>query len=136
MWCWGNGMSGELGNGDTVSHTSPQRVGARTDWSDVSAGLFHTCALAGGVVYCWGFGVNVGDDLMPENEPAPTAVAAGTDWVAIDTGWRHSCGVRSSSPRFWCWGFDMHGELGVGATAGGMTTSYELPTEVTLMPAP
>ncbi len=44
LWCWGRGVEGQLGLGNTTSQTAPQKVGARV--SQVAVGGFSTCARA------------------------------------------------------------------------------------------
>ena len=42
LWTWGGNASGQLGLGNTTNISSPQQVGALTNWLDVSMGLAHT----------------------------------------------------------------------------------------------
>lgn len=61
LWCWGGGG------------TTPVRIGAASDWSSVSVGANHQCALASGGVACWGANASgqLGDDSSV-TRPAPT----------------------------------------------------------------
>jgi alpha-tubulin suppressor-like RCC1 family protein len=55
LMCWGRNTEGQLGLGDTTLRTSPEPVvPAGEAWGAVAVGRFHTCALRGGAVYCWG----------------------------------------------------------------------------------
>jgi hypothetical protein len=55
LWCWGAGRSGQCGDGSTVDHETPVRVGAERRWARVFTGFASTCALTtGGALYCWG----------------------------------------------------------------------------------
>ncbi|MBN2498820.1 MAG: hypothetical protein JXR96_29785, partial [Deltaproteobacteria bacterium] len=38
----------------------------------------------------------------------------GSDWTAVDTGNNHTCGLKSSGT-LWCWGWNHHGQLGLGS---------------------
>ncbi len=59
VWCWGDGGSGQLGNGSSISSSNPVQVsnlgGTATD---IVSGNSHTCALVtvsgSGTVKCWG----------------------------------------------------------------------------------
>ena len=57
--CWGNGNSGDLGNGFAVQETSPVLVSGITNAVQVSAGYDFACALLStGAVDCWGDNTN------------------------------------------------------------------------------
>ncbi|HRE87959.1 MAG TPA: hypothetical protein PK095_02370 [Myxococcota bacterium] len=58
--CWGQGNSGQLGNGSTTGNHVPQTVlmspgaVALTGVTAISAGTSHACALVSNAPYCWG----------------------------------------------------------------------------------
>jgi len=57
--CWGAGTRGQLGYGGTTSYPVPVEVSSLTGATALSAGregTYHTCALGGGAVRCWGEG--------------------------------------------------------------------------------
>ncbi len=56
-YCWGEGGSGELGDGSTNDHqTTPGAVSGGLTFFSVSAGLDHSCGVtASGAAYCWGW---------------------------------------------------------------------------------
>jgi alpha-tubulin suppressor-like RCC1 family protein len=58
LWCWGDNSLGQLGIGSKVSQQVPAAVTVPgLTWSQVSAGLVHTCAVATDhSVWCWGKG--------------------------------------------------------------------------------
>ena len=59
-YCWGNGGSGQLGNGAATNQSTPTAVSLPagvTSFSGLAAGNVHTCALGSdSKAYCWGSG--------------------------------------------------------------------------------
>jgi len=56
LWAWGNGLSGQLGNGTDINSNVPvQEFTKATDWVAVTAGNGHTVALkSDGSLWAWG----------------------------------------------------------------------------------
>ena len=60
--CWGGAQFGPLGGGDawqqayTASPIQVVSLGPGAGATDVSAGMYLSCAVAAGRVYCWGYG--------------------------------------------------------------------------------
>src|SRR5258706_6054753 len=53
--CWGENANGELGDGTTISRSSPTFLSGLGDTVDIALGFYHACALGGdGVTRCWG----------------------------------------------------------------------------------
>ncbi len=120
LWCWGLGGNGQLGHGSTGSTVSPVRESSNaTDWTQVSAGSTHTCAVkTDGSLWCWGSdgqgqlgngGAITGNQVSPVRE-----VSNATDWVQVSTGYSpHTCAVKTDGS-LWCWGTDTSAQLGNG----------------------
>ena len=55
-FCWGNGLSGQLGNGASVASSStPLAVTGGHTYRAIAAGRLHTCAIGtDNHIYCWG----------------------------------------------------------------------------------
>jgi alpha-tubulin suppressor-like RCC1 family protein len=91
VYCWGNNGQGQLGNSSNITSNVPVAVtksgvlSGKTVTSIV-AGNFHTCAIASGAVYCWGYnesgqlGIDVAKDFF-----GAYVQTAFTSPVAVDT---------------------------------------------------
>ena len=115
--CWGANAYGQLGDGTTVSRTTPVGVvGLATPVAAIALGENHSCALSttGGIT-CWGsnYQGQLGDGTTV-NRSIPVAVAGLSSGVtAIATGRLHTCAL-SGYQRMLCWGNNSSGQLGDG----------------------
>jgi alpha-tubulin suppressor-like RCC1 family protein len=117
-FCWGDGVYGELGTGDTLSQLRPTPVAGGVQFAAVQAGTSHSCGVTGtGATYCWGW-----NELSQLGEPptyeiryrtSPTLVVAGVRFVAVTVGAIHTCGLAAAGAAY-CWGSNGRGQLGRG----------------------
>jgi len=86
-YCWGENVSGQLGDGTTTNSLTPVAVAGGHTFASLSPFLFHTCGLTtGGAAYCWGSNSNgaLGDGsttsstvpVRVSGQPAAAAAAA------------------------------------------------------------
>ena len=127
-YCWGNGSSGQLGNGTTDSSSLPVAVTTDADLvasgttasalpagaevTAISAGFEHTCAVADDTAYCWGNQAagRLGDGGDAAVGSPPVAVATDGDSALLSTetvttisaGFEHTCAVADGAA--YCWG--------------------------------
>lgn len=121
-YCWGQGTSGELGDGGTANRARPVPVKspARVRFTRLAAGSGHTCALGSDSrTYCWGQGgsgeLGYGGRA---NRAVPVAVRtpAGAVFTQLTAGESHTCGLVGGL-RVYCWGEGLAGRLGDGTNA-------------------
>jgi alpha-tubulin suppressor-like RCC1 family protein len=118
-YCWGDNVSGQLGDGSNVGTFRPVAVMGSLRFLVVETGAWHTCALTtAGKAYCWGVNnfAMIGDGTT-SNRNRPIAVLGGHTFTQISAGFEHTCAVKSSGEA-WCWGANRWGQLGIGVDVG------------------
>ncbi len=79
LWCWGSGAFCQLGSGANCasSNLPVQVVGLTSGVQAVAAGSNHTCAMANGAIYCWGYNVygQLGQGATPDSSGVPLQVS-------------------------------------------------------------
>ena len=122
-WCWGKNSDGRLGNGSTLSSTTPVRVSG-TGYQTVSAGAFHTCArTTGDRIYCWGLN-SEGQVGVSGTTASPSPVMEAKTFVSVAAGGLHSCAIATGGTA-WCWGSNAKDQLGVSGTGGSTPVQVE-----------
>jgi len=126
LWSWGGNASGELGLGDTTDRSSPNQIGALTDWLNVSLGRFHSVATkTDGTLWSWG--KNQHGQLGTNNttyRSSPVQVGALTSWLLVSAGGYSSYAVKTDGT-LWSWGLNAQGQLGLGNQ-----TNYSSPKQI------
>ena len=124
--CWGS-----VDGNDLTAHPTAQPVTALSSGvGPVSAGEESACALvASGSLKCWGqntFGeLGTGTTVA---SPTPVTVPGLLGKVGrVDQGDAATCSTDAKTSTMWCWGYDVYGQLGNGASA----TDFDTPQEVT-----
>jgi alpha-tubulin suppressor-like RCC1 family protein len=126
LFCWGDDEAGQLGEGAGIQdRAAPRQVaGGATNWTAVSAGLFHTCGLRStGRLFCWGndaYG-QLGDGGGPTNRLTPRPVDPEILFRSVEVGDTHTCAIRRVGTLS-CWGDDSAGQLGNGPSYGSVAS--------------
>jgi alpha-tubulin suppressor-like RCC1 family protein len=140
-YCWGSDGNGQLGNGATsgnqVSPVAVDTAGALSGKTilSISSGDSNTCAIASdNLAYCWGDDASgqLGNGATSGNQVSPVAVdtsgvLSGKTIVSISTGYSHTCAIASDNQAY-CWGSDINGQLGNGATSGTQASPVAVDT--------
>ncbi|MEZ5157228.1 MAG: hypothetical protein R2687_00175 [Candidatus Nanopelagicales bacterium] len=128
-YCWGDNREGQLGNNSTTTLNVPVAVDtsgvlAGKTVTAIAAGDRHTCAVADGQMYCWGYNYagQLGD-RSSTNSTVPVAVdtsgvLTGKAVTAIAAGFLHTCAVADG--RAYCWGSNDYGQLGNNSPTGSI----------------
>ena len=120
--CWGGNDEGQLGDGQDETRAVPVQVAGEIEFSQVAAGIGHSCALTrGGETFCWGDG-NRGQlgDATTTSRNAPVRVAGNLTFATIAAGRAHTCALTFGGDAY-CWGSNTHGQLGDGSTSSRST---------------
>jgi alpha-tubulin suppressor-like RCC1 family protein len=92
------------------------RVGALTNWAQVSAGSdAHTAAVkTDGTIWTWGRNSNgrLGDDTTV-NKSSPVQIGALTNWSQVSAGLGHTASIKTDGT-VWAWGYNTDGQIGDG----------------------
>ena len=138
--CWGYNNDGQLGNNLTSNSSYPVQVrgnnnsGLLAGVTQVSAGEYFSCAVAGGYAYCWGdnsYG-QLGFDSANASSHYPMEVWAynGTGLqfqqaTSVSAGSDSACAVDSSGYAY-CWGHNYFGQLGIGAASADKAQPFQV----------
>jgi alpha-tubulin suppressor-like RCC1 family protein len=113
-YCWGDNSVGQLGDSTRVARRlRPTRVSGTRQFSQIDAGVAHTCAVTTSYrAFCWGNG-RLGQTGNGKTYLSfwPRAVAGGLSFTRVTAGWYHTCGETTGN-RAYCWGYNGDGQLG------------------------
>lgn len=120
--CWGENLSGQLGDGTFTDRWTPTDVPGLSGVSAIAAGGTHTCALIAsnrGVV-CWGgnavgqLGNGTGGTSLTPVSVLDVSSTPITGVVSISAGLNHTCALFETGG-VQCWGWGVAGQLGDGS---------------------
>lgn len=131
LYCWGNNLFGQVGNGTNVDVAEPTQIGVLENWQKISAGMTHVCGIESGRLYCWGYDgfAQLGDGGTNTNMSSPQLIGANTNWTQVSSGAYHTCGIESG--RLFCWGDDSLGAIGNPAFASSSPVPLQIGAENT-----
>jgi alpha-tubulin suppressor-like RCC1 family protein len=119
--CWGDNSYGQLGNSSFENSNLPVLATTKgvldgKSVTDISSGSQHTCVVAGGAAFCWGYGGNgqlgngSGRNFSTPVAVSTSGVLAGKTVTSIAVGNNHTCAIASGDA--FCWGYNFEGQLG------------------------
>ena len=127
-YCWGFNNSGQLGDSTTIDRSTPVEVRGGFTYTSLATGGLHSCGLTTtGAVYCWGDngGYQLGDGTQLSH-PTPAAVQTTVSFASLGSSvGAHTCGLTGSGLGY-CWGDDVFGQIGDGATFSAAPTPHAI----------
>jgi alpha-tubulin suppressor-like RCC1 family protein len=125
-WAWGSNNNGQLGNGSTMSSSTPVVVNlpAGTSATALAGGSLHSLALTStGNVLTWGdntYGSLGNGTTTSSSTPVAVSLPVGTTASAIAGGYSDSLALTSTG-QVLAWGYNNDGQLGNGTTTNSST---------------
>ena len=117
MLTWGGNLFGQLGDGTTISKSSPVQIGSLNNWVRISSNSYNTAAIdTEGRLWTWG--LNSDGQLGNGTTTAvssPVQVGSLTDWKEISVSKNCMFAIKKNKT-LWAWGANGNGELGDGTT--------------------
>lgn len=120
IYCWGNGIYGQLGNGTSDMVNIPTKVVMPNgiQFKSIVTSEDFSCALDSlGEIYCWGYGaagrLGNGNNLNV-NIPTKVVMPLGILFHQISIGSNSGCGLGDNMSSY-CWGGGTNGKIGNGA---------------------
>jgi len=122
LWTWGSNALGRLGDGTTLTRSSPVTVaGGGTTWRQIAFGKSSGGGIkTDGTLWMWGEAFTTGGALgdgttIAKSSPVTTS-GGGTTWLQIACGYRSSHALKTDGS-IWGWGINSSGQMGDGTTA-------------------
>ena len=138
MACWGRNDDGQLGNGNTTDTPVPTPIDfGSAKVKKVAVGGDFSCAQVGNYsLLCWGkntFGQLGNGTTTDSSSPGNVSFIPGKKILSLQAGQFHVCALAEDDDLL-CWGWNPWGQLGLGDTSIGSTST--VPIVVNLNPAP
>lgn len=117
VWTWGRNAVGQLGNGTTISRSSPGSVvGGMINWRKVAVGYGSVFGglKSDGTLWTWGRAAygGLGDGTTADKSSPVTLSAGGTTWSKLGGLFQSGGTAIKSDGSLWTWGRNNLGQLG------------------------
>ena len=134
MWTWGNGTTGQLGNGTTTTWQQyPAQIGAPSGGGTWSQTCGNGAVSSTGGLYMWGTQnttgtLGTGNAL---NYSTPTLVVGGASgWSHVTSDFNSTAAIKTNGT-LWTWGRNDQGQLGIGVSGPSPGANWRsAPTQV------
>lgn len=112
--------------------------GLPSHWQQISSGVFHSCGIESGKLYCWGLALYTQSidkknfKINQTTQTTPVRIGSAYDWQQVasfgsdNSNESHACGIAGG--KLFCWGHQRLGQLGNGAS--GPNLAPILPVQI------
>jgi alpha-tubulin suppressor-like RCC1 family protein len=115
LYCWGSDAEAQLDDGITgANQPTPLLIaGIPAGVTDASAGANNACAIAGGLLFCWGSAPYMG---QPNGPGTSTAIQVPLPYAPyrVSVGQESTCVILVTGALY-CWGKNTMGDVGDGS---------------------
>ena len=134
LWSWGYNYNGQIGDGTTVSKSSPvQTVAGGTNWKQVSRDGSTSAAIkTDGTLWMWGYNPwgGLGDNSSTDKSSPVQTVAGGTNWKQVSTDSGGATAAIKTDGTLWTWGFTSNPSgVDVGSLGDNTTVNKSSPVQ-------
>lgn len=122
LWTWGDsGLTPVVTMHNPSNHVAPVQIGAETNWTAISAGYYHSCALRrDGTLWTWGRNSGLLGNFPAGNFTTLRRLGTNTDWAKIEAAAYHGL-ARREDGSLWLHGGTLDPEDYVQDAAGNWT---------------
>jgi alpha-tubulin suppressor-like RCC1 family protein len=135
LYAWGLGSSGQLGNGASVTVSSPVLVTGSLSWASISAGNSASAGVDSlGRLYTWGAAQDgrLGNNTAAGNINNPTQILTGTSFTAVKgQGLTTVVSAIRTDNLLYLWSLGNAGQIGFNFASLNLSTPVQLGGEVT-----
>jgi alpha-tubulin suppressor-like RCC1 family protein len=110
LYSSGGNASGRVGDGTTITSSSPVQIGALTNWAQADAADVVSVAIkTDGTLWAWGYNGTgqIGDNTVV-SKSSPVQIGALTNWAQVSTGNNPVAAIKTDGT-LWAWGRGVFG---------------------------
>jgi alpha-tubulin suppressor-like RCC1 family protein len=120
IWGWGLGTTGQLGNNNIVSTSSPVTISRTGSYRTIAAGNAFALAIdaATGMVWAWGNNgsSSLGTNIAVASVSSPVTIARTGSYSAVAASGSVGFAIDGGTGMIWAWGAGTNGGLGNNTT--------------------
>ncbi|UOF01459.1 RCC1 domain-containing protein [Bdellovibrio reynosensis] len=114
VYCWGENLSNQIGDGTTARRTTPVLIDSSTTYTSISSGQAHTCGITTEQkLKCWGSADSYQTGLNTTSSAQTPTQVTSADFKFVSANSKTTCAIDTNDKLF-CWGRNATGTVGDG----------------------